>query len=375
MASDGEERTEEPTSKKLSDARKKGQIPRSKELGTTAVLIMSAVALVIFGGQLAGSLKQIMERGLTLNRDETYDPNKMGSLAMSFGEELIIPMGLIFGVILFSAFVGNSLLGGFNWSWESIKPKLDKLSPLKGLKRMFGVQALVELLKSVLKVVVVFAFSIIFLQSYFTDMLQLALKTTPTNIIESAELLAWIFLGLTFSMVLITAVDAPYQKWNHKKQLRMTKQEIKDEYKNTEGNPEIKGRIRRAQREASQRRMMQAVPDADVVVTNPTHYAVAIKYDANHGGAPMLVASGVDEMAMQIRKIAKEHGVPIIESPSLARTIFYTTEVDQEIPEKLFVAVAQVLAYVYQLKQYQKGKGQKPRALSKKLPIPPEIRH
>ena len=375
MASDGEERTEEPTSKKLSDARKKGQIPRSKELGTTAVLIMSAVALVIFGGQLAGTLKQIMTRGLTLNRDETYDPNKMGSLVMSFGEELLAPMGLIFSIILFSAFVGNSLLGGFNWSWESIKPKLDKLSPLKGFKRMFGVQALVELLKSVLKVVVVFSFSIVFLQSYFTDMLQLAVKTTPVNIIESAELLAWIFLGLTFSMVLITAVDAPYQKWNHKKQLRMTKQEIKDEYKNTEGNPEIKGRIRRAQREASQRRMMQAVPDADVVVTNPTHYAVAIKYDAEHGGAPMLVASGIDEMAMQIRKIAKENDVPIIESPSLARTIYYTTEVDQEIPEKLFVAVAQVLAYVYQLKQFRKGKGQKPKALSKKLPIPPEIRH
>lgn len=375
MASDGEERTEEPTSKKLNDARKKGQIPRSKELGTTAVLIMSAVALVIFGGQLAGSLMQIMKRGLTLNRDETYDPNKMGSLAMSFGEELLIPMGLIFSVILFSAFVGNSLLGGFNWSWESIKPKLDKLSPLKGLKRMFGVQALVELLKSVLKVVVVFSFSIIFLQSYFSDMLQLAVITTPTNIVESAQLLAWIFLGLTFSMVLITAVDAPYQKWNHKKQLRMTKQEIKDEYKNTEGNPEIKGRIRRAQREASQRRMMQAVPDADVVVTNPTHYAVAIKYDPNNGGAPMLVASGIDEMAMQIRKIAKENKVPIIESPSLARTIYYTTEVDQEIPEKLFVAVAQVLAYVYQLKEYRKGRGQKPKALSKKLPIPPEIKH
>ncbi len=375
MADDSGERTEDPTGKKLSEARKKGQIARSRELGTAMVLIMSAVAVIVFGRSLAVAMLGVMENGLKLDRADTFDSDKAASRVAGLVELIVEPLAAIFIVIFISAFIGNSLMGGFNWSSEAMAPKFSKLSPLQGFKRMFGVQALVELLKSILKVTVVFTFSYFFLQGFFTDILHLSIQNLPGNIFSSLDLLAWIFLGLTSSMLLIAAVDAPYQKWSHKKQLKMTKQEVKDEYKNSEGSPEVKGRIRRLQREAAQRRMMQEVPDADVVVTNPTHFSVAIKYDTSRAGAPLLVAKGADEIAMHIRKVAKENDVPVIASPALARTIYYTTEIEEEIPEKLFVAVAQVLAYVLQLKQFKAGKGRKPTPLSKKLPIPPELRH
>ena len=188
-------------------------------------------------------------------------------------------------------------------------------------------------------------------------------------------MLLWMFLALSLSLAIIAVIDAPYQVWNHTKQLKMTKQEIKDENKNSEGSPETKGRIRRKQYEMSQRKMMAEVPNSDVVITNPSHYAVALKYDAEQGGAPMLVVKGMDEMAMHIRTIAKEHGVEIIQSPALARSLYYTAEVDQDIPEQLFAAVAQVLAFIFQLKAYKKRKGKRPVPLAKNLPIPDDFRY
>ena len=215
----------------------------------------------------------------------------------------------------------------------------------------------------------------ILLAGLFDEILGLSLEATPINFEHATSMLLWMFLALALSIGIIAAIDAPYQVWEHNRQLKMTKQEVKDEFKNTEGSPEIKGRIRRAQYEMSQRRMMQDVPDSDVVITNPTHYAVAIKYDAAAGGAPTLVAKGIDEMAIHIRTIAKEHNVEILQSPALARSLYYTAEVNKNIPEELFAAVAQVLAFIYQLNEHKKGKGKRPTGLAKNLPIPDEFKY
>lgn len=375
MADDSAEKTEQPTPKKLQDAAKKGQIARSKDLGTAFVLIGSATALLIFGKMLAMAMLDISQRLLSLNHKDIFETNSMFTAWGAVGEHLAAPLAGIFAIILLAAFIGNTLLGGFNFSWEAAGPKLSKMSPLKGFKRMFGVQAAVELLKSILKVVVVVGIAYLLLKVFFDDIMALSLMSEPNNIESAMYFLAWLFLGLCSSVSVIAVVDAPYQTWNHIRQLKMSLQEIKDEYKNSEGDPHIKARIRRTQMQMSMKRMMQEVPKADVIVTNPTHYAVALKYDQGKFRAPLVVAKGVDEVALHIRKIAAEHKIPVIESPMLARSVYHTTELDHPIPEQLFAAVAQVLAYVYQLNMYKKGKGSRPKALAKELPIPEDYRH
>ncbi|MEO3865782.1 flagellar biosynthesis protein FlhB [Rheinheimera fenheensis] len=375
MADESAEKTEQPTPKKLQDAAKKGQIARSKDMGTAFVLIGSAAAILVFGKMLAVAMLDITQRMLRLTPKDIFEPNSMFTAWGAAGERLAAPLAGIFLIILIAAFVGNCLLGGFNFSWEAAGPKLSKMSPLQGFKRMFGLQALVELLKSILKVIVVVGIAYLLLKLFFFDIMALSLMSEPNNIESAMYFLAWLFLGLCASVSVIAIVDAPYQKWHHIEQLKMSLQEIKDEYKNSEGDPQIKARIRRTQMQMSMKRMMQEVPKADVIVTNPTHYAVALKYDQGKFRAPVVVAKGVDEVALHIRKIAKEHKVPVIESPALARSIFHTTELDHPIPEQLFAAVAQVLAYVYQLNMYKKGKGSRPKTLAKELPIPEDYRH
>ena len=376
MAEDsGQERTEEPTDKKINESRKKGQVARSKDLGTTFVLIFSAIALLMYGPAIAKGLYNIMGRGLTLNRNETYDTTKMFSVWGEMFSELFFPMAMFVFIITIAGIVGNTLLGGFNFSWQAAAPKASKMSPMKGIKRMLGPQAAIELVKAILKFLLVAGFAILLIQMFFYEILHLSIEQIPSSIIHALEILAWMFLALCCTMIIISAIDAPYQSYNHHKQLKMTLQEVKDEYKNSEGDPQIKARIRRTQREMSQRRMMQDVPDADVVVTNPTHYSVALKYDTEKAGVPIVLAKGVDELAMQIRKIAKGNEVPILESPILTRSLYHTTEVGEPIPDKLFTAVAQVLAYVFQLKRFQKGRGRRPTKLSNNLPIPDDVKH
>lgn len=375
MADESAEKTEQPTPKKLQDAAEKGQIARSKDMGTAFVLIGSAAAILMFGKMLAMAMLDICQRMLRLDHKDIFETNSMFTAWGAAGERLAGPMAGIFIVILIAAFVGNCLLGGFNFSWQAAGPKASKMNPLNGFKRMFGLQALVELLKSILKVIVVVGIAYLLLKLFFFDIMALSLMSEPNNIESALYFLAWLFLGLCASVSVIAIVDAPYQKWHHIKQLKMSLQEIKDEYKNAEGDPQIKARIRRTQMQMSMKRMMQEVPKADVIVTNPTHYAVALKYDQGKFRAPVVVAKGVDEVALHIRKIAKEHKVPVIESPALARSIFHTTELDHPIPEQLFAAVAQVLAYVYQLNMYKKGKGSRPKTLAKELPIPEDYRH
>ena len=373
--SDSGEKTEEPTAKKLSDARKKGQIARSKDLGTMFVLVGSAVAIMLVGGMLAESLTLIMRRLFSLTREEVMDIHALYGVLRGTVTHLITPLVWFFVIVMIAAFIGNTMLGGMSFSAEAMAPKLSKMSPLAGFKRMFGIKALVELVKSLLKFFVVFIVAYLLLSSMFEEILGLSLEAIPLNFEHAVTMLQWMFLLLALSIGIIAAIDAPYQTWDHNRQLKMTKQEIKDENKNSEGSPEIKGRIRRAQYEMSQRRMMQEVPNSDVVITNPTHYAVALKYDALEGGAPMLVAKGIDEMAIHIRTIAKENNVEIVASPALARSLYYCAEANQEIPEELFAAVAQVLAFIFQLNEHKKGKAKRPIPIAKNLPIPDEFKY
>ena len=373
--SDSGEKTEEPTAKKMSDARKKGQIARSKDLGTMFVLVGSAIALMLVGSALVDSLSALMANQFSLSREEVLDINALFGKVRNNVSLIFIPIGWIFAIIMLAAFIGNTMLGGLNFSWDAMKPKASKMSPIAGFKRMFGVKAYVELVKSILKFLVVFVSAYLLLTSLFDQILSLSIEAIPFNFAHAVNLLLWMFLALGLSLIIIVAVDAPYQKWDHNKQLKMTKQEVKDEHKTSEGSPENKGRIRRTQYEVSQRRMMSEVPNSDVVITNPTHFSVALKYDAEMGGAPKVVAKGVDEMAIHIRTIAKEHGVEIIPAPALARSLYYTAEVDEDVPEELFAAVAQVLAFIFQLNAHKKGKATRPIPLAKNLPIPEEFKY
>ncbi|URQ99331.1 flagellar biosynthesis protein FlhB [Pseudoalteromonas sp. SCSIO 43095] len=376
MAEDsGQEKTEEPTPKKVDDAKKKGQIARSKELGTMFVLIFSAISLLMYGPEIGKGLYRIMGRMLSLNRNETYDTTKMFAVWGEVADVLLFPMSMFVLIIVLAAFIGNTMLGGFNFSWQAAAPKASKMSPMKGFTRMFGSQAAIELLKSLLKFGLVATFAIFLINVYFDEILHLSIESAPGNIVHALEILAWMFLGMSCTLIIIAAIDAPFQSYSHNKQLKMTMQEVKDEYKNSEGDPQIKARIRQTQRQMSQKRMMQDVPDADVIVTNPTHYSVALKYDTERAGAPIVLAKGVDELAMQIRKIALGNEVPIVESPTLTRALYHTAEVGDQIPDQLFTAVAQVLAYVFQLKRFKKGRGKRPVALNKKLPIPDEFKY
>jgi flagellar biosynthetic protein FlhB len=374
MSEDANEKTEEPTSKKIEDSRKKGQIARSKELSTALVLIASAASFLIIGADIASAMFELTQRSFILSRDETYDRIHMFQ-AWGFAIDTIsMPILLYMLIVAIAGIYGSIALGGYNFTWDSAAPKAEKISPMAGFKRMFGMNSVVELFKAIAKFIVVATMAYVSLIMFKDEALQLDTELYPLNLFHALDLIAWAFLIMCCSLIPIAVFDVPYQSYKHNKEMKMSMQEVKDERKNSDGDPQVKSRIRKLQYQAAAKRMMQEVPNADVVVTNPTHFSVALKYDQFGNRAPTLVAKGVDEMAMHIRTIAKAHDVPIVASPMLARAIYYSTEAENEIPEKLFMAVAQVLAYVYQLKAYKQGKGKRPQPLKSNLPIPPELR-
>ncbi|MAD53745.1 MULTISPECIES: flagellar biosynthesis protein FlhB [unclassified Idiomarina] len=375
MAETDQERTEEPTEKRKREAREKGQVARSKEMGTAFVLVSAAVAFFWFGESLYSGARSLFRDMFTLERRQAFDTTQIyKALAIGF-EHIIWPVIIIFAFITVFTFLGNSWLGGINFSWKAMAPKFSRMNPLNGFKRMFGTQALIELVKGIAKFAVVAVSAFLLLSWQFENILQISMGQMPNMIENALDILMWMFLLICCSMFLIVVIDAPFQLWKHNKDLRMTKQEVKDEHKDSEGSPEVKGRIRRLQMEMANRRMMQEVPKADVVVTNPTHFAVAIKYEENGSQAPILLAKGTDETAAKIREIALEYDVPLVASPALARSIYHTTELEAEIPRGLFVAVAQVLAYVYQLKMFKQGQAKRPKKPNTDGPIPEDLRH
>ncbi|KZX64602.1 flagellar biosynthesis protein FlhB [Stutzerimonas sp. KH-1] len=369
----GADKSEEPTEKRLRESREKGQLARSRELSTVAVTLGGIGGLLASGGGLAQALMAMMQGTFELSRETLLDEGSMASLLMGSGLmalEAIMPLLI---ALLIASIVGPVALGGWLFSAKAMAPKVSRMNPAAGLKRMFSTQALVELLKALGKFLVVLSVALLVLSAYQDDLLSIAKQPLDLAIMHSVEIVGWCALWMACGLIIIAAVDVPFQLWSNKQKLMMTKQEVKDEYKDSEGKPEVKSRIRQLQREAAQRRMMQAVPEADVVITNPTHFAVALKYDGDKGGAPRLVAKGGDFVALKIREIAQEHKVTVLESPALARAVYYSTELDHEIPAGLYLAVAQVLAYVYQLRQYRAGKGRRPEPLNN-LPIPPDLR-
>ncbi|NOH50259.1 flagellar biosynthesis protein FlhB [Vibrio rotiferianus] len=373
--SDGQERTEEATPRRLQQAKEKGQVARSKELASASVLIVGAVSLMWFGESLARALFSIMSRLFALKRDEIYDVAKLFDIAGGALASLLLPLLLILLTLFIAAVIGAAGVGGISFSAEAAMPKLSKMNPLSGLKRMVGLQSWVELVKSILKVGLVTGVAIYLIQASQADLIQLSMDVYPQNIFHALDILLNFVLLISCSLLIVVAIDIPFQIWQHADQLKMTKQEVKDEYKDTEGKPEVKGRIRMLQREAAQRRMMADVPQADVIVTNPEHFSVALRYQQKTDRAPVVVAKGTDHLAMKIREIAREHDIAIVPAPPLARALYYTTELEQQIPDALFTAVAQVLAFVFQLKQYRKRGGQRPKLKDYELPIPPEYRH
>ncbi|MGQ8366406.1 flagellar biosynthesis protein FlhB [Glaciecola sp. 1036] len=372
--SSAQEKTEEPTPKKLKDAREKGQIARSKELATTLVLIFSSFALLSVGSLIASAMYGITQRSFTLSRDETYDLKHMFQILEMSVLESATPLILFMIIAMVGGVYGSIALGGYNFTWSSAAPKASRLSPIQGFKRMFGKDAIVELLKAIGKVSVIVGMALLALNIFKDEALHLDIELYPLNLFHALDMIEWAFLLLCCGMIPIALIDVPYQRHKHNKELKMTLQEVKDERKNAEGDPAVKSRVRRLQYQSAANRMMQEVPNADVIITNPTHYSIAVQYDQQGERAPVVVAKGVDELAFHIRKIATAHEVPIVESPALARAIYYATEVNHEVPQKLFMAVAQVLAYVYQLKAFKSGKGKRPKPLKKDLPIPPELR-
>ena len=369
----GADKSEEPTGKRLEESRKKGQIARSKELNTLSVTLTGTVALIIFGAYMGNVLMDIMRGNFSLPRDVLLNEGSMALYLLASGKQALLAVQPFLIALLIASVVGPIALGGWLFSAEALQPKASRMNPLAGLKRMFSVQALVELLKALAKFLVILAVALVVLSVDQDDLLAIANEPVEPAILHSLKVVGWSAFWLSCGLILIAAVDVPFQLWSHKQKLMMTKQEVRDEYKDTEGKPEVKGRIRQLQREMAERRMMQAVPQADVVITNPTHFAVALKYDPEKGSAPLLLAKGGDFLALKIREIAQEHKVMVLESPALARAVYYSTELDQEIPAGLYLAVAQVLAYVYQLRQYQAGKGKRPGPLPD-FPIPADLR-
>ena len=346
----GQERTEQPTERRLQEARKKGQVPRSKELNTMLSLLLASISLLAFGGYISQNLMQISVEGFSIPRELAFDTAQLPFQFMYMVSQALLALSPFMAIMLVSVFAGPLLMGGWSFSLETISFKLEKLDPIKGLARIFSLKSLVELAKALAKFVLLLGAAILVFFSIDQQLLSLSSMTPKAAGLEAATILVQVLLILSATMILIVALDVPFELWNHSKQLRMTKQEIRDEMKETDGNPQVKQRIRTLQRQLAEGRMMEDVKTADVVITNPTHYAVALQYLDRPGSAPKVLAKGKDLTALRIRSIAADCDIPIFEAPPLARALYRSTEIGYEIPHVLYMAVARVLAYVFQLK-------------------------
>jgi flagellar biosynthetic protein FlhB len=349
------EKTEDPTERKLRNAREEGQVARSVELPAAAVTIGAILTLFFMGGYWIKQMAEIFASGFKFDRKTLDNPDLMvTAFAHQIGEAflLIVPVLLVTAIL---AILTSGATGGYLFSLKSTLPKFSKLSLLSGFKRMFGANAAIELLKAILKFSLVTIVLWALVSRQMDPMIQLGQMAIEPALAAAGWMIAESALWLSLSLLIIALIDAPYQKYSFIKRMRMTKQEVKDEMKDMEGQPEVKQQIRRRQREMANNRMIQKVQDADVVITNPEHFAVALSYDPTGDGAPILLAKGSDHMAARIREEAEKHGVEMFAAPPLARALYFSTEVDQAVPESLYLAVAQVIAYVFSLADVRPG--------------------
>ena len=355
-----QEKTERATPKREQDARKKGQIARSRELSTMGVTLSSALVFVFFGDTMLKGISDVLVSGLTptkaLLEDESllFKPLKTG---ITHSVVTMLPLLL---VVAIAAVTSPAALGGWSFSTSAMAFKGERINPIAGLKRLFALRGLMELLKALAKFLLVGAIGVAVLLSMADELLSLGRLPRFEALETSGRLISLAFVLFSAGLILIAAIDVPFQTWDHMKKMRMTKQEVKEESKETEGRPEIKSRLRQLQQEAAGKRMLEDIPIASVVVTNPTHYAVALQYDGETMSAPKVLAKGADHMAARIREIAKENGVPLFEAPPLARALFASTEIGDDIPEELYIGVAQVLTYLLQLDNFVANGGLEP---------------
>ncbi len=371
MTEDSSQRTEQPTARRLRKAQEEGDVVRSVELPAAAVMISAAIVIALMGAWWTSRFARQMEAGFTFDRRTLEAPLLMPSTffyAIAEGLLVVLPLMLVTVVIAIAA---SGVAGGFHFSAKAFMPRWSKLSPINGFKRMLGTHALVELLKAIGKFSVVSLVLWWLIDRYLVDLMRVANMGLEPALGQAGQMIMQSALWLTLSLVVIALIDAPYQRWSYFKKLRMTKQEVKDEFKELEGRPEVKQQIRRRQREMANARMISKIKDADVVITNPEHFAVALAYDPTSDGAPILLAKGADHIAARIREEARLHGVETFSSPQLARALYFTTEVDHPIPEALYHAVAPVIAYVFSLAQVRPGVEPMARPTPK---VPPSMR-
>lgn len=357
----GQDRTEEPTEKRLREAREKGDVPRSRELANLAVLGMTAMAMLAMASSIGRAAQGWLRGALTFEPGLLGNPDQLAGHFARLLAGLMVPFLPVLGVALLACLVSPAVMGGLRWANKSLQPDFKRLNPASGLKRIYGKEGFAELLRSLLRVVLVAGVGALVISGAMSKLLAIPRMSLEGAIGTGLDVAAMTLVSIVGSLALLAAIDVPWQKFQHRSKLKMTKQEVRDELKQTEGNPELKARMRQVARQMSQRRMMEAVPTADVVVMNPTHYAVALKYDSGTMRAPRVVAKGVDEMALRIRELATSHRVAVVEAPPLARALYRQAQVDQEIPVKLYAAVAQVLSYVYQLRSWSPARGDAPR--------------
>ncbi len=342
-----QDRTEQATPKRREDARKKGDVPRSRELTMTGVMLSGAGAMLLLSGPIGGDLADAFAGGFSIERAQLMDERYLLPALAELGAGMFLSLAPLALVLLCAVFFSAAAIGGWSFSLKAAAFKAERLNPLKGIKRVFGANGLNELVKAVAKFTLVAVIAVSWLWYSSEDLLSLGREPIGQAIRDALKLCGMSLLVVSSGLIFIAAFDVPFQLWQYEKKLRMTRQQVKDEFKETEGRPEVKARVRALQQQAATRRMMEELPDADVVITNPTHFAVALKYDETRMGAPKVIAKGKDLIAKRIREVAEDHGVPLFSAPPLARVLFRTAEIGEEIPARLYTAVAQILAYIY----------------------------
>lgn len=369
---DGQEKTEQPTEKRLTESREQGQIPRSRELATALVFGSGVLVMMLFGASIGAKVATWLAAALAQSGTRVGDPRLLpGQFFDLLGSLLIIALPVAIAALI-ASLLAPTMLGGLNWSNKALMPDFSKLDPMKGLKRIYGREGLAEFVRSLLRVAVIGGFAVYAIVGIAPGLLSLMHLPLGSALGQGFSMALNILVAMAIGLFLIALGDAPYQLWSNRQKLLMSRQEMRDEMKESEGSPEVKGKVRRLQQEMSQRKMMEDVPSADAIVVNPTHYAIAVRYDPMQMRAPLVVAKGVDLIAQTIRTVGERHRVPIISSPALARSLYAQVQIGREIPVDLYAAVAQVLTYVHQLRQWQRHGGRYPELPPITLPDPPE---
>jgi flagellar biosynthetic protein FlhB len=362
------ERTESPSQKRLDDARKAGKVPRSRDLGTAVVVLTGAVALRFLGEGLGERLAAVMRDGLSFDHTQIGDSTLMLSRLEHAAAQGLLAAAPLLGLLVAAALLAPLAIGGWTFSATALVPDFSRLDPVAGFGRVFSVRGFIELSKALARFIVVAFVAVMVLSHQFHSFAGLGTEPMGAGIAHALSLVGTAFIALGGALAAIALVDVPLAIWQYNQSMRMTRQELRDEHKETEGSPESRSRVRRVQQQLARRRMMSKVAKADVVVTNPTHFAVALQYDDKRHRAPIVVAKGVELIALKIREIAEEHKVPIVEAPPLARALHAHCELGDEIPTRLYAAVAKVLTYVYQLRASWRGAAARPAAPDIEVP-------